>query len=198
MDSNLKKVFDFLTQSEPDNKIPRCDAIFVFGTTDGNVARHAALLYRQKKAPRIILTGMYGSIRTEGPSGFSSEAEYLTSVAEKEGVPKESMILEPKARNTYENVILGIQACKEIAFYPKTLILVSAPYLLRRAKACFAKNSPEIKTYGSAMSVNDDYFTSYRIERIKGELPRLVKYAEGGTIVSTIVPDEIKKSAELF
>jgi uncharacterized SAM-binding protein YcdF (DUF218 family) len=198
MNSNLKKVFDFLTQAEPDNEIPQCDAIFVFGTTDGNVAKHAALLYRLKKAPHIILTGMYGSTRTEGPSSFSSEAEFLASVAEKEGVPRESMILEPKARNTYENVILGIQACREVGFYPKTLILVSAPYLLRRAKACFAKNFPEIKTYGSAMSVNDDYLTSYRIERIKGELPRLIKYAEGGTIVSTNIPNDITKAAELF
>ena len=121
LNPHLKKVYDFLVQAEPDDMIPACDAIFVFGTTNGDVAKHAALLYHQKKAHRIIISGKYGVIRTEGPSGFDSEAEYLGFVAEGDGVPKEALILERDATNTYENVVFGMRACKEARFNPKTL-----------------------------------------------------------------------------
>jgi len=195
---DLKKVFEFLTQAEPDEKIPGCDALFVFGTNTGDVARHAASLYRQGKAPRMVISGSHRHDRTEGPFGFPSEAEYMASIAEKEGLPKEKIILETKATNTHENTVFGMQACKDAGFFPKSLILVAVPYLLRRARAGFTKNFPDIKIYGSAMPVAEDFFTPYRIKRIKGELPRLIKYAESGTIIATAIPDDIKKSAELL
>jgi uncharacterized SAM-binding protein YcdF (DUF218 family) len=198
LNPHLKIVYDFLVQAEPDDMIPACDAIFVFGTRNGDVAKHAASLYHQKKASHIIISGKYGVIRTEGPSGFDTEADYLGFVAEGDGVPKKDLILERKATNTYENVMFGMQVCKEAGFDPRTLILVATPCLLRRARACFAKNFPEIKIYGSAMAVTDDFFTPYRIKRIKGELPRLIKYAEDGHLVPTVIPEEVTQAADLF
>ncbi len=195
---HLKKVYDFLVQAEPENEIPQCDAIFVFGTSNGDVAKHAVSLYLKNKARRMIFSGMYGGTNIEGPSGFNSEAEYFASIAEREGVARKNIIIEPKARNTYENVIFGMRACEEIGFYPKTLIVVAVPYLLRRATACFAKNFPKLKTYGSAMPVNDVFFTPYRIRRMKGELPRLIEYAKGGYLVETIIPDDVKAAADFL
>jgi uncharacterized SAM-binding protein YcdF (DUF218 family) len=194
-DPHLQKVYDFLVQAESDSEIPRCDAIFVFGTSNGDVAKHAVSLYLKNQAPRIIFSGMYGGANIEGPSGFNSEAEYFASIAEGRGVPKDNIIIEPKARNTYENVIFGMRACEDAGFYPKTLILVAVPYLLRRARACFAKNFPEIKIYSSAMPVSGDFFTPHRIHRIKGELPRLIEYADMGHIVETIIPNDVKAAA---
>ena len=191
---DFKKVFDFLVQAEPDDMIPQCDAIFVFGTTNGDVAKHAAHLFASGKAPTMIISGMYGAIRTAGPAGFNSEAEYLASIAGKEGVPQENILLEPKARNTYENVVFGMETYKAAGFSPKTLLLVATPYLLRRARAYFVKNFPEIKIYASAMLVNDDFFTPYRIERIKGEFPRLMKYAEMGNLAPVEVPKDVQEA----
>jgi uncharacterized SAM-binding protein YcdF (DUF218 family) len=198
MNESLKQVFDFLVQADPEEAIPHCDAIFVFGTITGDVARHAAYLYKIKKADRIIISGWHAHQKTEGPFGFPSEAEYLASIAEEEGVPSDKIILEKKATNTYENVIFGMKACEEINFNPKTLILTSIPYLLRRARSCFAKNFSEIKIYGSAMQVDDAFFTPFRIERIKGEFPRLEKYAEEGSIAPSVIPEEIKEAINSF
>ncbi|KKU91071.1 MAG: hypothetical protein UY23_C0004G0016 [Candidatus Jorgensenbacteria bacterium GW2011_GWA1_48_11] len=198
VNSNIEKVLKFLVQAEPDEEIPRCDAIFVFGTTNGEIAKQAVHLYQKNKASRIIISGWHRHDGKEGPFSFHSEAEYLASVAEKDGVSKENIVIEKRATNTYENVIFGMRACKEVGFSPKTLILVAVPYLLRRARACFVKNFPEIKIYGSAMPVTEEFFTPYRISRIKGELPRLVKYAEAGMIAPTVISEEIKKSATLF
>ena len=198
INSDLWKVFEFLTEAEPDEKIPACDAIFVFGTVNGDVAKHAASLYREGKAPCVLISGWHAHNKIGGPFGFPSEAEYLASVAEKEGVPKEKIILETKATNTYENTIFGMRVFKEAGISPKNLILVAAPYLLRRARAGFTKNFPEIKTYGSAMPVDESFFVPHRIARIRGELPRLMKYAKEGTIAPTAIPDDVIRSAELF
>jgi uncharacterized SAM-binding protein YcdF (DUF218 family) len=198
MNPYLKQVCEYLAQAEPDDTIPQCDGIFVFGTTTGDVAKHAARLYLNGKAPRLIISGRHRYDKTEGPFGFASEAEYLASLAEEVGVPRDKMLLETMATNTYENVVFGMRVCQEAGFMPKTLILVSIPYLLRRARACFAKNFPEIKVYGSAMPVDENFFTDYRLERIKGELPRLVKYAEGGTIAPSVIPEEIQYAAHQF
>lgn len=197
-DPHLKKVYDFLAKAEPDGELPQCDAIFVFGTSNGDVAAHAISLYLKDKAPRIIFSGMYGGTNTEGPFGFDSEAEYFASLAERKGIPKEDIIIEPKARNTYENVIFGMQVCEKVKFYPKTLIIVAVPYLLRRARACFAKNFPEIKIYGSAMPVNDAFFTPHRIQRIKGELSRLLEYAKMGHLVETNIPHDVQAAASFL
>ena len=199
MNSNLRTVFEFLAQAEPDKTIPACDAIFVFGSVNGDIAKHAASLYLQgKKAPMILISGLHRHDKTEGPSGFPSEADYLASIAESEGVPKQKIILEKKATNTYENIIFGMRALKDAGIDPQSLILVPIPYLLRRARAGFEKNFPAVKIFGSAMPVNEDFFTPYRIERIKGELPRFVRYAEMGTITEVEVPKEIKRAAEQF
>lgn len=198
INSDLKSIFEFLAQSEPDTGIPRCDAIFVFGTTTGQVAGQAAHLYQIGKADHLIISGKHRHDKTEGPFGFASEAEYLASIATNAGVPKDTIILEREAINTYENTIFGMKAARDAGIDPKNLIIVSIPYLLRRAQACFAKNFPEIKTYGSAMSVNEDFFTPYRIERIKGEFPRFKKYAEAGTIAPVEVPQEIQRKVALI
>jgi len=196
MDNNLKTVFNFLAEADLDDMIPKCDAIFIFGSTNGDIAKHAAQLYRQGKAARVIISGRHRHDKIEGPFGFPSEAEYLASVVENEGVPKESILLETNALNTYENVIFGMDVCNKAGLQPKTLILVAIPYLLRRARACFVKNFPNIKIFASAMPVDEVFFTPYRVSRVKGELLRLVKYAELGTITPTVIPGNIQHAAD--
>jgi hypothetical protein len=48
------------------------------------------------------------------------------------------------------------------------------------------------------MSVNDAFFTPYRIQRMKGELPRLVEYAKIGNLVETVIPEDVKTAAEFL
>jgi hypothetical protein len=48
------------------------------------------------------------------------------------------------------------------------------------------------------MPIDDAFFTPSRIQRIKGELPRLIKYAEGGTIVHTTIPQDVISAGEQF
>lgn len=192
---DLRTAYEFLVDAEPDETIPACDAIFVFGTHNGDVARHAARLYAQGKAPMMVVSGKYGNNQNVLHPDFATEAEYLSSIAVNDGVPRDAIVQDPRSTNTYENVMFGMKACDEAGLRPKTLVLVATPYLLRRAKAYFKKHFPEVRTYGSAMTVDDGFFTPHRIERIKGEFPRFVKYAEMGTIDPISVPDDVARAA---
>lgn len=59
-------------------------------------ARHAARLYREGKAPLVIVTGGVGD---HGPS----EASVAASILEEHGVPRRAILLEDTSTSTWEN-----------------------------------------------------------------------------------------------
>jgi len=184
-------ILDFLEEITPYDQIPNADAIFVFGHIAHIVAQDAARLFLAGKSSRVIVTGGVGTAGRD-PSGFPSEAEYFASVMEKGGVPKESIILETEATQTLENVVLGMKAAHNAGFYPKSLILVALSPLLRRARATFKKQFPDITTYGSASPIGRDINNDERlIERMLGEIDRLKEYAEKGDIVAIEIPEKV-------
>ncbi len=62
---------------------------------------YAAWLYREGKAPLVLITG--GGIEWRGPR--LPETEAMRDLLVFLGVPAEAILLEPKARNTYENAL---------------------------------------------------------------------------------------------
>ncbi|MBO3461693.1 YdcF family protein [Aetokthonos hydrillicola Thurmond2011] len=103
-------------QNLPLKEIPTAEAIVVLGgatkpalpprpTVDlnehGDRVIYAAQLYRQKKAPVIILSGGRIDWAGEGPSESADMATILTSI----GIPSEAIIEEPNSLNTYQNAV---------------------------------------------------------------------------------------------
>jgi hypothetical protein len=78
------------------------DAIFVLCSLDTRVARYAAQLFLAGLAPWLIFSGNVGTL-TQGRFTVS-EAEHFASIAKEMGVPREKIMVEPRARNTGENV----------------------------------------------------------------------------------------------
>ncbi len=189
----IDTVVEFLTESTPLEKLPQADAIFVFGHYEPLVAHHAAELWRKGKSPRIIISGKG---RDAIPEGFKTEADFYAFLIESDGVPPEALILEKESTNSLENILLGITACRNIGFNPKSLILCSMPPLLRRSCATFRKQFPDITVYGSAFSMPKEWFTSRRINRLLGELGRLEEYARKGDISPVEIPAEVASAAE--
>ncbi len=62
---------------------------------------YAAQLYRQKKAPIIILSGGRIDWRGSGSPESADMASVLTSI----GIPSEAIIQEPNSFNTYQNAV---------------------------------------------------------------------------------------------
>lgn len=186
----------FLGESAPDEKLPRADAIFVFGHFDPRVAIQAAKLWKMGKAPKIILSGRG---RDKIPDEYESEADFYAALIKKEGVPASDLILEKESTNTLENVRFGIKASRADGYDPQSLILCAMPPLLRRSIATFQKQFPEISVHCSAFSMPaSEWFTPIRIHRIIGEFDRLNRYVEKGDIAPTQIPESIRTALKEF
>lgn len=103
-------------QNLPSYPLPNTDAIVVLGgatrmptpprptvevNEGGDRLLYAAYLYKQNKAPLIILSGG----RIEWYGGSSAEAVDMATILKEMGVPESAMVLEPNSRNTYENAV---------------------------------------------------------------------------------------------
>ena len=110
-------MWNFLVVNEKPKPV---DVIIVLG---GDMSRvNAGVdLYEQGYANKILLTG--------------TSAERMNSLAQSLGVPEANIILEEKARTTYENAKYSFQIMEDRGF--KSAIVVTSPYHTRRASIIF-------------------------------------------------------------
>ncbi|MEA5576372.1 YdcF family protein [Anabaena sp. UHCC 0451] len=131
-------------QNIPATEIPQAEAIVVLGgatksaiwprpTVDlsesGDRVIYAAQLYRQKKAPIIILSGGRIDWRGSGSPESADMATILTSI----GIPSEVMIQEPDSLNTYQNAV-NVKKILENRGIKKVLLVTSAMHTPRSLK----------------------------------------------------------------
>ncbi|TAF09265.1 MAG: YdcF family protein [Nostocales cyanobacterium] len=131
-------------QNIPAAEIPQAEAIVVLGgatksaiwprpTVDlsepGDRVIYAAQLYRQKKAPIIILSGGRIDWRGSGSPESADMATILTSI----GIPSEVIIQEPDSLNTYQNAV-NVKKILENRGIKKVLLVTSAMHTPRSLK----------------------------------------------------------------
>jgi uncharacterized SAM-binding protein YcdF (DUF218 family)/glycosyltransferase involved in cell wall biosynthesis len=122
----------------------RADAIVVFaggvgesGEAGGGYQERVKLavdLYHSGYAPHIVFSSGY-------VFAFR-EAEVMRSLAIANGVPPEAIVLELKAANTYENVRFVDEILDASGW--SRILLVSAPYHMRRALAVWERVAPGV------------------------------------------------------
>ncbi len=100
----------------------------------GDRILHAASLYRQGIAPRILVSG--GGLEFEGPAA-SSPAGEMTTLLQFLGVPQNAIWLEPASQNTYENAVNACRMLKE-AGLTRAYLVTSAMHM-PRSLALFQK-----------------------------------------------------------
>jgi uncharacterized SAM-binding protein YcdF (DUF218 family) len=131
-------------QNIPSTELPNAEAIVVLGgatksafpprpTVDlseqGDRVIYAAQLYRQKKAPLIILSGGRIDWRGSGASESADMASILTSI----GIPSEALIEEPDSLNTYQNAV-NVKKILQSRKISKVLLVTSAMHTPRSLK----------------------------------------------------------------
>lgn len=99
----------------------------------GDRLLYAAYLYKQGKAPHILVTG--GSIEWRGP--VNPEAEDMVAVLTLAGVPEEAIWREPQARNTYENAVYTRDMLAERGI--DTILLVTSARHMPRSVRLFER-----------------------------------------------------------
>ncbi len=177
------------------------DAIVTLGTNDLRVAEFAAGLYRRGYGRLMILTGgvaHQGDLL--GTAWGKPEAEMFAEVAAACGVPREAMLLEPRAVNTAENLRFTRELLGERGIAPRNVVLAVKPFMQRRVWATMAVEWPEMPaTLASPKMSLDEYFTEDLppekvIHIMLGDLQRIWIYARRGWSAPQRIPPEVKRA----
>jgi uncharacterized SAM-binding protein YcdF (DUF218 family) len=142
----------------------KADVIVVLGGDDGSRCVHAAKLFHEGLAPRIIVSG-------EG----DCEANRQTLI--KCGLPSGVIQLECESGNTKQNAEFSVRLMKAQGI--KRAIIVSSWYHSRRAVNAFRKYAPEIQFFSRPSHIGDSNLAWIRTplaSQVLKEYPKNVYY----------------------
>lgn len=123
-----------LVIDQPPNK---ADVIIVLAGDQGHRIEHGVSLYLAGYAPYMMISGgqVYHDI---------TMAKLMADHAVQLGVPKDNIIFESSAENTYENALYTKELMKRYGF--NSAIIVSSNYHMRRVKNTFQSEFKDIST----------------------------------------------------
>jgi len=176
------------------------DVIIVLGSHDTRVAERGAELFLAGWAPLIVFSGNLGALTTE--IWTRPEAEIFAEVAEARGVPRERMLLEPRATHTGENVSFSRELLAGRGLHPRKVIAVQKPYMERRTLATFGQRWPEVDVIVTSPQISFDDYPRPDISRedvihiMLGDLQRLIVYGEKGWSARQEIPADVQAAFE--
>jgi uncharacterized SAM-binding protein YcdF (DUF218 family) len=166
------------------------------GSHDLGVATFAAKLYHEQLLPRIVFTG--GSSRTTAARFPRGEAVHYREHAIELGVPSDAIRGETKATNTGDNITLTRDLLAAADTPVKSVLLISKPYMERRAYATCQKVWPEVRAICASEPVGfDEYVASIGdiklvLNMLVGDLQRVIEYPALGFAIEQDVPDNVE------
>jgi len=193
----IKTLWEF---NQVNHKLQKADFILVLGSNDLNVPIAAAEIYKNGFANKIITSGGFGRL-TQGLS--KPEAEVFADIIINHGVLKDNIIIENRSTNTGENLIFSYTKAIENNLKTEKVILVTKPYMQKRALATFKKQWPNTKTQAIVTSpkksfeqllVDDNIIDAVNI--MVGDTQRLKIYPKQGFMSETEIPKNVWQAYE--
>jgi uncharacterized SAM-binding protein YcdF (DUF218 family) len=177
-----------------------CAAAIGLGSHDLGVATLAADLYHAGLFPVLVFSGANSpTTAARFPRG---EAVHYAERAIALGVPADAIIIEPRATNTGQNIEFSRAAFVAKGIDAESVMLVSKPYMQRRAYATARKLWPEADVVCVSENLSfHDYVKSIGEERLVidmlvGDLQRVIEYPERGFAVVQDVPARVTDAYE--
>jgi uncharacterized SAM-binding protein YcdF (DUF218 family) len=165
------------------------------GSHDLGVATFSAQLYRQGLFPKLVFTGANSpTTKSRFPRG---EAVHYRECAIELGVPATAIAVEPEATNTGQNIALTRDLLARSHVAVGSVLLISKPYMERRAFATCQKVWPEVQIICASEAIG---FTDYVdrigdpglvLDMLVGDLQRVIEYSAFGFAVEQQVPGEV-------
>ncbi|GAA4223617.1 YdcF family protein [Actinomadura meridiana] len=178
------------------HEVRSCSVGVGLGSHDLGVAAYASELYLAGLFPVLVFTGGNSpSTVSRFPRGEAVEyAEHAVRL----GVPESAILVEPLAGNTGQNIEFSRGVLAEVGVEVDSLLLISKPYMERRAFATARKVWPEVELVCASEPLSfDEYVRSIGdeklvIDMLVGDLQRVVEYPALGFSVAQDVPDEVR------
>ncbi|MGW7534425.1 YdcF family protein [Amycolatopsis sp. NPDC054798] len=168
------------------------------GSHDLGVAAYAAELYQQGCFPRIVFTGANAPTTVDRfPRG---EAVHYREHALELGVPDNAILVEPKARNTGDNITFSRQLLEARGIEIESVVLISRPYQQRRAYATCKKLWPEADVLCASQPLPlDEYIRGIGdvnrvINMLVGDTQRISVYARRGFAIPQEMPSQVERA----
>ncbi len=197
IESDARLVWDY---HHVNHVLEPADCIVVLGSHDTRVAERAAEVFLAGYAPLVVFSGDQGAL-TRGLWG-RPEAEVFADVAASRGVPRERMLIEPRATHTGENVDFTRRLLAGRGIAVNKAIAIQKPYMERRTLATFRQRWPELQVIVTSPQIDFDSYPNEAIARddvihiMLGDLQRLIVYAEKGWSERQAVPPEVLSAYE--
>ena len=177
MNSPLQLFTDFIFA---DTSLEKADAIFIPGSHHPQLAKRAAELFHAGYAPLIIPSG--------GPNhrlpNNMSEAQWLRDILVAQGVTASAIIIEPLARNTFDNADFTKVLIDQIPLRISSAIIIAKGFHSRRC----------LLTYQTAFDRNFSFFVATVPDSNNNTRSNWWQNASG---VATVM-GEIKKIGKYF
>ncbi|MEU8666062.1 YdcF family protein [Streptomyces anulatus] len=175
-----------------------CSVAIGLGSHDLGVADTSVDLYKRGMVPLLLFTGATSpTTRKRMPRG---EAVHYRERALELGVPSAAVLVEPRARNTGENIRFSREVLEEKGVEVTSVLLISKPYEERRAYATARKLWPEVEIVSASTPMAlDEYVDSIGdarlvIDMLMGALQRLMIYPDQGYMISQPVPTDVSEA----
>lgn len=185
--ADLQIIWEELSRS--DTLPSSVDVIVVGGSTDIGTAETAASLYQGKHSRKIIVSG-YAQ-----PGMRLTEASLLASKCISLGVSTGDVLLEKKASNTGQNILLSAQLAGKV----ESVTLIHKPYMTRRflatAESQWPTPQPIFFVTHEDVSMTE-YFKKFdpmaTIWAMLGDFRRMSEYAKKGFQTEQVMsPDSV-------
>jgi len=190
--SDAKLIWDY---HQLGHQLRPCSAGIGLGSHDLGVATLAAGLYRAGLFPVLVFSG--GNSPTTADVFPRGEAVHYAEHAISLGVPAGAIIIEPRAANTGQNIDYSRQALADARIPVTSVMLISKPYMQRRAYATIRKAWPEAEPVCASEDITfDEYLKTIGddklvIDMLVGDLQRIITYPARGFAVAQDVPDDV-------
>lgn len=199
-------VWNYLKLNQP---LPTyVDVMIILGNRDERTVDAAFHTLTQVDVGDIVITG--GAVPPKNelsvpvwPEG--SEAAHFATILKDKGLRRE-LILESKAQNTGDNAIFSEKILKERHIDAKSILIVTKPYMERRALQTFRKQWGSKQTSFYVASIGgsfDEYLNNEQTADIVtnimvGDLQRIIDYPAKGFMESSEVPDEVLAALDIL
>ncbi|HJQ45551.1 MAG TPA: YdcF family protein [Amycolatopsis sp.] len=182
------------------HRLRTCDAAIALGCNDLGVAAHAADLYHRGLFPLVVFTG--ANSRETCVTFPRGEAVHYRERALELGMPDHAIFVEPRATNTGENIALSRELLELMRIPARRIMLVSMPYMERRAFATTRKVWPEVEPVCSSVPLTLSQYWQNRshgtelIDMMIGDLQRIIEYPGHGFAISQTIPPSVYAAYE--